>query len=88
MWPEQFYLPILDLILTIGGFMIDEKDKIVEVCSECLQASCWHGEFMCFESRDAGTVLKPGLLFTTAWVVALSIPNARRINPASMPSVR
>ena len=39
--------------------MSDEKDKIVEVCSKCLQASCWHGEFMCFESRDAGTVLKP-----------------------------
>lgn len=39
--------------------MSKEKDKIIEVCSECLQASCWHGEFMCFESRDAGTVLKP-----------------------------
>ena len=39
--------------------MCKEKDKIIEVCSECLQASCWHGEFMCDDSRDAGTVLKP-----------------------------
>ncbi len=39
--------------------MSEKKDKLIEVCSECLKASCWHGEFMCDESRDAGTILKP-----------------------------
>ena len=34
------------------------EDKLVEVCGECHQASCWHGEFMCFEARTAGTELK------------------------------
>ena len=33
-------------------------DRKVEVCSECLCASCWHGEFLCEKSRDAGTVYK------------------------------
>jgi hypothetical protein len=27
----------------------------VTVCGKCLQASCWAGEFMCEESREAGT---------------------------------
>lgn len=29
-------------------------DVEVIVCDECLQASCWQGEFMCDGSRDAG----------------------------------
>lgn len=33
-------------------------DKYVEVCAECLTASCWHGEFMCEKAQHAGTVLK------------------------------
>jgi hypothetical protein len=28
----------------------------VTVCDKCLQASCWHGEFMCNDARTAGTV--------------------------------
>lgn len=33
-------------------------DKIIEVCDNCLKASCWHGEFMCDNSCSAGTKLK------------------------------
>jgi len=36
----------------------DFENKLVEVCSECLQASCYHGELMCFEARTAATELK------------------------------
>jgi hypothetical protein len=35
--------------------MLRETD-CVTVCDNCLQASCWQGIFMCWESRDAGTV--------------------------------
>jgi hypothetical protein len=31
---------------------------LITVCSECLQASCWQGIFMCSRSTDAGTVQK------------------------------
>lgn len=30
----------------------------ITVCSECLRASCWQGEFMCDKARTAGTVEK------------------------------
>lgn len=36
---------------------LNETDLVI-VCDECLQASCWLGEFMCEESRDAGTTEK------------------------------
>lgn len=35
-----------------------KDDKKVVVCDACLQASCWRGELMCFESRNAGTIVK------------------------------
>jgi len=31
---------------------------VVTVCSACLRASCWHGQFMCDGSKTAGTVRK------------------------------
>ncbi len=34
--------------------MLDEK-RLIEVCAECGCASCYHGEFMCWESTTAGT---------------------------------
>lgn len=34
------------------------RPRLITVCDKCLQASCWHGEFMCFEARTAGTVRK------------------------------
>lgn len=34
-----------------------DSDKIT-VCDNCLQASCWHGEFMCDEAYVSGTVEK------------------------------
>ena len=36
--------------------MSDSK-KII-VCDACLQASCWQGEFMCEQAREAGTTEK------------------------------
>lgn len=30
----------------------------VTVCDRCLQASCWQGIFMCWESRAAGVTTK------------------------------
>jgi len=36
-----------------------DEEKSVTVCSECLCASCWHGEFMCEEARFAKTVEMP-----------------------------
>lgn len=32
--------------------------KTITVCDKCLQASCWQGIFMCYESENAGTVEK------------------------------
>ncbi len=33
-------------------------DYRVTVCDRCLQASCWQGEFMCDDAREAGTIVK------------------------------
>jgi len=30
------------------------KDYFVDVCDNCLTASCWHGEFLCDGSSNAG----------------------------------
>lgn len=38
--------------------MADFEKKLIEVCSECLTASCWHGEFACLDNKQAGTELK------------------------------
>jgi hypothetical protein len=37
---------------------MDETRRKVTVCDKCLQASCWHGVFMCDEAYGAGTVDK------------------------------
>jgi len=29
---------------------------LITVCSKCLQASCWNGEFMCQKAHNAGTI--------------------------------
>lgn len=31
------------------------RDWYVTVCDKCFTASCWHGEFMCWDSKAAGT---------------------------------
>ena len=36
-----------------------QADRMVTVCSACLCASCWHGEFRCQQWVTAGTVEKP-----------------------------
>jgi len=37
--------------------LIDYTRKVT-VCDNCLQASCWQGEFMCEEAKSAGTTEK------------------------------
>jgi hypothetical protein len=37
----------------------DDADRLVTVCDNCLQASCWKSIFMCDEARTAGTVDLP-----------------------------
>lgn len=32
--------------------------RLITVCASCLRTSCWHGEFMCDASSEAGTVQK------------------------------
>jgi len=34
------------------------SERIITVCSACLQASCWQGEFYCDQYKTAGTVEK------------------------------
>ena len=35
------------------------RDKLVTVCSECLTAACWYGEFTCDRFKEAGLVEMP-----------------------------
>lgn len=32
--------------------------RLITVCDACMRACCWHGIFMCDESRSAGTTQK------------------------------
>ena len=32
--------------------------RLIQICSECEKASCWHGEFMCSDARGADIILK------------------------------
>ena len=32
--------------------------RLIQICSECEKASCWHGEFMCSDARGADLILK------------------------------
>jgi len=39
---------------------LDEYDgPMITACSECLQASCWQGILMCWDSTNAGTIELP-----------------------------
>lgn len=31
-----------------------KPDRLITVCSACLRASCWHGEFYCEQYKTAG----------------------------------
>ena len=31
---------------------------LITVCDKCLTAACWQGEYMCWESQNAGVVQK------------------------------
>jgi hypothetical protein len=33
--------------------MSARRERVVTVCAACLCASCWHGDFMCDEAKDA-----------------------------------
>jgi hypothetical protein len=41
-----------------GGVLVSAR-RMITVCDACLQASCWQGIFMCYESRNAGIVQMP-----------------------------
>ena len=36
--------------------MKNDPNQLITVCDKCLCASCWHGEFMCWDSDIAGTI--------------------------------
>ena len=40
----------------IEEYRMEEPSYMIDVCSECKTASCWHGEFMCDDARSAGLV--------------------------------
>ena len=33
-------------------------NRLIQICSECKKSSCWHGEFLCPDSRNADLELK------------------------------
>lgn len=37
---------------------MNNDDRLIQVCTECGMASCWHGEFLCQNSKFAGLELK------------------------------
>ena len=37
---------------------LKNENKLIEVCSKCLMACCYHGELMCDNAKEAGTELK------------------------------
>ena len=41
------------LLIDLGSILDGEEDIVV--CDKCHTASCWHGIFLCDESRNAGT---------------------------------
>lgn len=36
-----------------------QRDYLVEVCSACYRASCWHGDNYCEKYRASGVIKKP-----------------------------
>jgi hypothetical protein len=41
----------------VDDAMVERADDVlITVCSSCLRACCWQGEFMCDEAEGAGTV--------------------------------
>ena len=40
----------------ITNKQMKKYDPTITVCSKCLRACCWQGEFMCDDSRYASTV--------------------------------
>lgn len=41
----------------IYNFKLEDND-LITVCEKCLQASCWHGEFMCENAENADITQK------------------------------
>lgn len=35
-----------------------EDRRLIEVCSSCLTACCWHADCLCFNAKHSGTELK------------------------------
>jgi hypothetical protein len=52
--------PQISRVLFKSMFAPEEKDDpLITVCDRCERASCWHGEFMCEEAKEAGTKEMP-----------------------------
>ena len=52
-WLEQERIMIEEVSMAKN-----DPKRLVTVCDQCLQDSCWHGEFMCDAARTAGTTEK------------------------------
>ena len=37
---------------------MNDDNRLIQVCTECGTSCCWHGDFMCYESKFAGLELK------------------------------
>lgn len=47
---------------------------LIQVCDQCLCASCWQGLFMCQKAQNAGTIHK-----TRAELLALHLENPEQL---------
>lgn len=57
--PRETSLKKIDFNELSEAFNKDRSEKrLVQVCTECGRASCWHGDFLCNESKSAGIELK------------------------------
>lgn len=52
------------------------SERRILVCSTCLKASCWHGEWQCQKSKDASVVWR-----TEAQLDALGLEHPDNYSP-------
>jgi len=47
---------VTDQTLREAASVVSTSEQLVEVCDGCLKACCWHGEFMCDNAKNCGTI--------------------------------
>lgn len=57
-WYKQAHYTLIPQWEQALGVEATPKEETVTVCSACLKASCWQGEFYCEQYKTAGTVEK------------------------------